>query len=115
MKSNVMIFGGGGYNAVQVYFSLKNSVRFHPIMAGSYDNHATYISKDAIIDLPFTKDENFIEKLNECVQAHNIKFIIPTHDSAALTLMENQESRIVLTLFDTEKICIKNCWYVVWL
>ena len=91
MKSNVMIFGGGGYNAVQVYFSLKNSVRFHPIMAGSYDNHATYISKDAIIDLPFTKDENFIEKLNECVQAHNIKFIIPTHDSAALTLMENQE------------------------
>lgn len=108
MKSNVMIFGGGGYNAVQVYFSLKNSVRFHPIMVGSYDNHATYISKDAIIDLPFTKDENFIEKLNECVQAHNIKFIIPTHDSAALTLMENQErikATVVCSCLETTRMC----------
>ena len=64
MKTNVMIFGGGGYAAVQVYFALKHSLRFHPIMAGSYDNHATYISNDSIIDLPFTYENNFIEELN---------------------------------------------------
>lgn len=47
-----MIFGGGGFNQIEVYFSLKNSLLFHPIMAGSYDNHSSFISKDSINDLP---------------------------------------------------------------
>lgn len=108
MKTNVMIFGGGGYSAIQVFFSLKHSMLFHPIMAGSYDNHSTYISRDAIIDLPYTKDEDFIEKLNDCLISHNIKYIIPTHDSAALTLMENQEkikATVVCSCLETTKIC----------
>lgn len=108
MKTNVMIFGGGGYSAIQVYFSLKNSMRFHPIMAGSYDNHATYISKDAIIDLPYTKDADFVEKLNECCRGNNMKFIIPTHDSAALTLMENQDklvATVVCSCLETTRLC----------
>lgn len=103
-----MIFGGGGYNAVQVYFSLKNNLLFHPIMAGSYDNHATFISNDAIINLPYTREENFIEKLNECIEENDIKFIIPTHDSAALTLMENQDkiyAIIVCSPLETTKVC----------
>ena len=108
MAINVMIFGGGGYSAVQVYFSLKHSLRFHPIMAGSYDNHASYISNDAIIDLPFTNDPSFITRLNDCIEEHNIKFIIPTHDSAALTLAENQsviQAVVVSSCSETAKIC----------
>lgn len=108
MKTNVLIFGGGGYNAIQVYFSLKHSMRFHPIMAGSYDNHSTYISNDAIIDLPYTNSNDFVEKLNECILKNDIKFIIPTHDSAALTLMENQDkllAKVVCSNLKTTKIC----------
>lgn len=108
MKTNVMIFGGGGYAAVQVYFALKHSLRFHPIMAGSYDNHATYISNDAIIDLPFTYEENFIEKLNECIDKHDIKFIIPSHDSGALSLVENQDqihATVICSCLETTKLC----------
>lgn len=107
MKTNVMIFGGG-YAAVQVFFALKNSLRFHPIMAGSYDNHATYISNDAVIDLPFTHEENFVDKLNECIDRYDIKFIIPSHDSGALTLVENQErihATVVCSCLETTKIC----------
>lgn len=108
MKTNIMIFGGGGYAAVQVYFALKNSLRFHPVMAGSYDNHATYISSDAIINLPFTYEENFIEKLNECIDQHDIKFIIPSHDSGALSLVENQEcihATVVCSCLETTRLC----------
>lgn len=108
MKTNVMIFGGGGFNQIQVYFSLKHSLLFHPIMAGSYDNHSTFISNDAIIDLPYTSEENFVEKLNECLEKYDIKFIIPTHDSAALTLMENQDkvrATIVCSPLQTTRIC----------
>lgn len=108
MKTNVMIFGGGGYAAVQTYFALKNSLRFHPIMAGSYDNHATYISNDAIIDLPFTYEENFIEKLNKCIDQNDIKFIIPSHDSGALSLVENQDrihATVVCSCLETTRLC----------
>lgn len=103
-----MIFGGGGYSAIETYFALKHSLRFHPIMAGSYDNHATYISNDAIIDLPFTYEEDFVEKLNACIDKHDIKFIIPSHDSGALTLVENQEqihATIVCSCLKTTKLC----------
>lgn len=107
MKTKVMIFGGG-YNAVQVYFSLKNNLRFYPIMAGSYDSHATFISNDAIINLPYTREENFIEELNECLNLHDIKFIVPAHDSAALTLMENQDkihAVIICSPLETTRVC----------
>ena len=73
MPANVMIFGGGGYNDIQIYFSLKHCLRFHPIMAGSYSNHAEYICNDAIDDLPYTYEPSFISKLNECIDKHNIK------------------------------------------
>lgn len=108
MKTNVMIFGGGGYAEIQVYFALKHSLRFHPIMAGSYDSHATYISKDAIIDLPFTYEKNFIKKLNECIDQHDIKFIIPSHDSGALSLIENQKyihATVVCSCLETTRLC----------
>lgn len=103
-----MIFGGGGYNQIQVYFSLKNNMLFHPILAGSYDNHSTFISNDAITDLPYTQEDCFVEELNACIDRHDIRFIIPTHDSAALTLMENQDkihAKIVCSCFETTRIC----------
>ena len=108
MKTNIMIFGGGGYAAVQVYFALKNSLRFHPIMAGSYDNHSTYISNDSIINLPYTYEEDFIVRLNECLDSRKIEFIIPTHDSAALLLAEQQEkihAIVVCSCLKTTRLC----------
>ena len=108
LKTNVMIFGGGGFNQIQVYFSLKNNLLFYPIMAGSYDNHSTFISNDAIIDLPYTEERDFIDKLNKCLNTYNIKFIIPTHDSAALTMMENQDklcAKVVCSSLETTRIC----------
>lgn len=108
MAANVMIFGGGGYNAVQIYFSLKHNLRFHPIMAGSYDNHGSYISNDSIDDLPYTYEPSFIPKLNECISKHNIKFIIPAHDTAALTLVENKDAInavVVCSCLETTRIC----------
>ena len=107
-KNNVMIFGGGGYAQIQVYFSLKHSVRFHPIMGSSYPNHSQFISNDALTDLPFTSDENFVEGINKAIDEHNIKFIIPAHDTVALTLMEKAEQLhaiVVCSPLETARIC----------
>lgn len=108
MRTNVMIFGGGGYNQIAVYFALKNSLLFHPIMGCSYDNHSTFISNDAIIDLPYTNEPSFVEKLNKVLDEQDIKFIIPTHDSAAVTLMEEKKqihAIVVCSPLETTKIC----------
>ena len=108
MKKKVMIFGGGGYNQILVYFCLKNSLLFHPIMGCSYDNHSTFISNDAIIDLPYTNDEHFVEKINAVIDEQDIQFIIPCHDSAALTFMEHEKefhAKIVCSPLKTTQLC----------
>lgn len=108
MKRNVLIFGGGGYNAIQVYFALKDTVRFQPILASSNDNHSVFVDKNAIINLPYDSDPGFIEALNACIENNNIEFIIPTHDTAAVTLMKNKEvinATIVCSCYETTRIC----------
>ena len=49
-KKNVLIFGGGAYNAQEVYFALRGTVRYNPILASSNDNHSIFIDSNAITD-----------------------------------------------------------------
>lgn len=108
MKKNVLIFGGGSYNASQIYFALKNTVRFNPILASSGDNHSTFICKDAITDLPYDSDPCFFDALNQCIADYDISFIIPTHDTAALRLMERQadlNAIVVCSPLKTTRMC----------
>lgn len=108
MKKNVLIFGGGGYNAIQIYFSLKNTLRYHPVLVSGNDNHSTFISNDAVIDLPYDSDPNFVDALNLCIEKTDAEYILPTHDTAALRLMENEEdihAIIVCSPRKTAKIC----------
>lgn len=108
MKKKVLIFGGGSYTASQIFFALKNSLRFEPILASSNDNHSRFICKNAILNLPYDSSDNFIKELNGCIREHNIDFIIPTHDTAALKLMENSDkinAVIVCSSLETTRIC----------
>ena len=108
MKKNVLIFGGGSYSASQVYFALKDSLRYRPILASSNDNHSTFICKNAKIDLPYDSSPNFVSELNRVIRENGIEFIIPTHDTAALRLRENEdliEAIIVCSPLETTKMC----------
>jgi len=108
MRKVVLIFGGGGYNASQIYFALKDSVRYRPVLASSNDNHSTFICKEAIINLPYDSDPVFVSGMNRCIEENNVEFIIPTHDTAALRLMENAEclkATVVCSPLDTALIC----------
>lgn len=108
MKTNVLIFGGGSYNALQVYFSLKDTVCYHPILASGVDNHSTFVSCDAVIDLPYDSDPRFIDALNRCIAERDIRFVIPTHDTGALRLMEHEDeinAVVVCSSLETTRIC----------
>lgn len=108
MKKNVLIFGGGAYNAHEVYFALRGTVRYNPILASSNDNHSTYIDKDAITDLPYDNSPIFIDELNRVIKEKSVDFIIPTHDTNAMILMENEKkinATIVCSPYETTRIC----------
>ena len=108
MKKNVLVFSGGSYPAIQIYFCLKNSLRFNPIAASSYEDHSQFVFKEAICTLPYIQESHFLADLNKLIIEENISFIIPTHDSIALYLMEHEKqinAIIVCSSYETALKC----------
>lgn len=105
---NVMIFSGGSYPGIEIYYALKDSVVFHPIMASSYSDHSSFVTEDYMENLPFTYEEDFAEKLNKILVERDVEFIIPTHDTIAMVLMENAEklaATVVCSPKETAELC----------
>lgn len=90
-KRNVLVFSGGSYPGVQICQCLKYSLVFHPIAASSYSDHAEFIFDEYYDKLPYVYETNFIDALNSLISEYNIEFIIPTHDTIAMILMQNAE------------------------
>lgn len=108
MKRNVMIFSGGSYPGIEIYFALKYSMLFHPIMASSYSDHSRFVTEDFMENLPFTYENDFVEKFNKIIRDRNIEFVIPTHDTIAMVLMENKDridAVIVCSPKETTRLC----------
>lgn len=108
MKINVLVFPCGSQAAIEINNCLKESLRFEIFGASSVDDHGKHIYKNYIGDLPNISAHNFIQKLNEAINNDNIKYIIPTHDSVALYLMENRlhiGATIVASDLETAKVC----------
>ena len=105
---NVMIFSGGSYPGIEIYYALKDSVVFHPIMASSYADHSSFVTEDYMENLPFTYEDDFAEKLNKILVEREVEFIIPTHDTIAMVLMENFEklaATVVCSPRETAELC----------
>lgn len=103
-----MIFSGGSYPGIEIYYALKDSVVFHPIMASSYSDHSSFVTEDYIENLPYTYEEKFAERLNKILVERDVEFIIPTHDTIAMVLMENAEklaATVVCSPKETAELC----------
>lgn len=91
MLKNVLIYPSNGYGAEQVYFCLKESLRYRPIMGNHGSIHAEFITDKCFTSLPLITAPNFLNTLNEFISEHEISFIIPTHDTVADFFAQNQE------------------------
>lgn len=107
-KQNVLVFPSATYPAMQIIDSLKNNKRFHIIAGASYSNHSEYVCDDSIIDLPHITDYNFESTIKEIIRKREIKFIIPTDDTAAM-LLKKMESTLNITVvcspYETTRLC----------
>lgn len=108
MRKNVLVFSGGSYPAIQIYYCLQHSLLFNPIAASSYEDHSQFVFKDSYCNLPYIQEASFLKELVKLVTEKNIEFIIPTHDTIALYLMEHQKeipATIVCSEYETTLLC----------
>ena len=108
MRRKVMVFSGGAYAGVEVCRALRDSLLFQPVPSSSYPDHSGFISEEYLENLPYTGDEDFTEKLNAVIDDNNIEFIIPTHDTIALTLAESADrlhAKVVCSPKETARLC----------
>ncbi|MGG3887077.1 ATP-grasp domain-containing protein [Brevibacillus panacihumi] len=108
MKFNVLVFPSNSQPAIDINFALRHAVRVEVYGGSSTEDHGKYVYQNYIPDLPNISQPDFILSLNEVVRKNNIHFIIPTHDTVALYLKENEEriaAQIVCSDLETTKIC----------
>lgn len=124
-KVNVLIFPSGGENAINIYDSLKYNLHFNLYGATSVEDYSVslYKKENFSLDNYYITDSNFIKKFNELLQKFSIDYIIPTHDTIALYLMEHQneiKSQVVCSPVETTIIAnskkkiletVKGKWY----
>ena len=108
-RANVLIYPAGSENAMEVYYSLKYNIHFTVFGATRVSNHAEYIYPEGRLyfgNLTIS-DESVVDELNSVVEQFQIDFIIPTHDTIALFLMEHQadiHAQIICSPYETAKL-----------
>lgn len=106
-KKNVLIFPA---NSPDVYYSLKDNLHFDVYGAIGREDHSKYIfpaEKYIATEKLFITSPLFIDNLNEIISKWNIDFIVPTHDTIAFFLIENQKkinATVVCSPVETAKI-----------
>ena len=108
-KYNVLIFPAGGENAINIHDSLKYNIHFNLFGASSLVDYGKelYPKSNYCIENLYISDENFINRFNCLINKFQIDLIIPTHDTIALFLMENEKNinaKIVCSPLETTRI-----------
>lgn len=108
VKKNVLVFSGGSYPGIEIYYALQHNLLFNPIGISSYSDHSEFVFKDFYTKLPYIQEPNFIDELNKVIYETNSELIIPTHDTIALFLMKNESkinAKIVCSPLFTAELC----------
>lgn len=108
MKKRVIVFPCGSVNAIDINIALRNSLTVELFGASSIEDHGKYIYKNYIGGIPNISESNFIDEFNKILKINKIDFIIPTHDTVALFLKENEDrlfSEVISADIETTKIC----------
>lgn len=109
-KKNVLVFPAGSENAMNIYKSLKYNIHFNVFGASGRKDHAAYIYPNEhliVNENLYINNEKFLETLNQLLTKYHIDFLIPTHDTIARVLMENEESilaTVICSPVETVKI-----------
>ena len=87
---NILVFPAGTEIAFEIHQALKTSKFVKLFGATSVPCHAELIFENCAEGVPYPADPNFIDELNKVIDAFEIDYVYPAHDSAVLTLTREQ-------------------------
>lgn len=102
----MLIYPANGYAALQVYSCLKDNLRYYPIMGNHGHDYFEYVCDEYYSDLPLITEMSFVDQMNIFCKEHNIKYIIPTHDSVVVALKMYEEQIGVRVLSSDYETCV---------
>ena len=109
MRKKVLIYPGNSYSAEEIYWCLKYSLRYEPVVGNHGSAHLEYIAPEVYFGkLPLIFDSDFFVRFNELIARENISFVIPAHDTVAEFLTANSNSincTVVCSCAETASIC----------
>lgn len=104
----MLIFPAGEINSVELHDALSHNVNIEVYGASSVNRHGEFIFKNYRGDLPFINATEFIDEFNKLIEEWKIEYILPTHDTIALFLAENQDcinAKVIVADRRTSLIC----------
>lgn len=105
---NVMVFPAGEINSVEIHAALSKCFNIKVFGASSIERHGKYIFENYVSGLPLITDEDFFSTINSVISKHNIKMIIPTHDTVAEFLSAHKDKldcKLLCSNSKTSEIC----------
>lgn len=86
MKYNVLVFPAGSEIGLEIYRSLHLSTHFSIFGGSSVPDHARFVYRNYIENIPHVDEGSFIDRLNGIIDQNKIDFVFPAHDSVAVKL-----------------------------
>lgn len=110
MLKRILVFPCGSEIGLEIHRALCFAKEVDLFGGSSVDDHGRYAFANYIGGLPFTNDENFIEKLNAVIRDYRIDYIFPAHDDTLLRLSKeamlgNLGCGLLSSSFDVCRIC----------
>lgn len=107
-KQKVLIFPAGTEIAFEIHNALKFSKFVELYGCSSVSCHAEFVFKNYIEGVPFPGDPGLVDALNKVIDEYGIDLIYPAHDSACLTLTQEQDrlhARVITSPLETVETC----------
>lgn len=109
MRKKVLVFPAGSEIGLEIHraLSLSKDIELFGVSSNT-SNHGCYLYKNYIEINSFVDDGEFLSALNSIIQAEQIDFIFPAHDSVVLKLAENQDKlncQLIGSPLETCRIC----------
>lgn len=108
MKKRVLVLNCGTLASTDINMALRYNDEFEIWGASTSKNHALYVYKNYIDDIPNISSPNFIDVLNKKIEEYNFKFILAPHEDLAVFLQENKDkinACIVCSKYETALLC----------
>ena len=107
-RQKVLVFPAGTEIAFEIHNALKFSKFVELYGCSSISCHAEFLFERYIEGVPFPGDPALVDALNKVIDEYGIDFIYPAHDSACLTLTQEQDNlhcKVITSPLKTVDIC----------